>query len=340
MTTRSYSDLQTLGRCPQKYKYRNVWKIQRVRKDKSLTQGSMIHRLLMAYFLGLRDGTDPETMISLEEESLREEGTQWLFQDEAVVFGDLLDDSLRIVVDYVNHYDDDWEVLHVEEQFTVEIEHDGQTYVITVTPDLVVRDRNGYVWIIDHKSTVSLPTGLPFLDLQAGVYLLAVKAVYPETKGFLFNWLRKKVPTEPRLNKTKTDGMYKVNNLKSVDTTFELLRDFITSEAPHLMDDPEHKARLAELHEENRFFSRQQIYLGAEEAQATLTDLGNQVELSVILEERGLYFRVYQSSGFMACDNCEYRSVCMTEWHGGDVDRVLSEEYEPKDYAYKEYEVE
>jgi hypothetical protein len=63
MTTRSYSDLQTIGRCPMKYKYRNVLKIQRRRRDTSLSLGIMVHRLLMAHYLHLRVSRSPPSVV-------------------------------------------------------------------------------------------------------------------------------------------------------------------------------------------------------------------------------------------------------------------------------------
>ncbi|NIT79248.1 MAG: hypothetical protein GWN58_12880, partial [Anaerolineae bacterium] len=63
---------------------------------------------------------------------------------------------------------------HVEEEFYVTLDNGS---VLSFTPDLVVQDRNGFVWIVDHKTTTALPTGeQPFADLQATLYYAGVKA--------------------------------------------------------------------------------------------------------------------------------------------------------------------
>lgn len=334
----SYTDLQTFGRCPNKDRYRSVLRIQPKHKAQYFKVGILGHSFLMDHYL------DPGSQIVSYEITRREiEESDDLFEEEKAKELESLETAYRVTQGYIEFYQDDWTILHVEETFIIMLEN-GE--VVSFTPDLVVRDRNGFVWIIDHKFTNSTPKdGLPFSDLQALLYFAGVKALYPECKGFLFNHLRKKRPTQPRLNKTHNDesrqfGHYFVNNLKSIDTTYELLRDFLVNEAPALLDEPNHKARLAELIDNNRFYFREQLVITDEQADRVLKDVQAQIELRKVAHANGYFPRVYQKDGMQSCDGCGYKRICAAELLGWDADIVLQEHYEPRDDSHKFYDTE
>jgi hypothetical protein len=334
----SYSDLQSFGRCPKQYHYRAILRIQPKRKSAALREGAAIHLVMQRVALG--ENLDDVIFQMANEVN----ANPTLFADEAEEQTEMLKRVGRIVDGYYEYWDDDWTVLHVEEQFTIRLENIMRD--ITFTPDLVVKDRYDNVWILDHKSTNSLPdAGVPFADLQALLYFAGVKAVYPECKGFYFDYLRKKEPTQPRLNKThneesKAFGYYFVNNLKSIDTTYEVLRDFLFELHPALLEEPSHKARLAELYDNNRFYYRDQLVVTDVQVRNVLGDVVKQVNLIQAADETDSYPRVFQRDGVLSCERCNYYRICQAELLGWDVDRIQSEEYEPLDTSYKDYETE
>jgi RecB family exonuclease len=332
MSQYSYSDLNSYLRCPRQYWYRAIQKIQRVRKDATLRQGSAIHHLLMGGFLAMQRGDDVLQGVGEHANALFAEADERAaFEEEAREVEAMIEESRQIVVRYFEQADwDGWKVLHVEEEFTVTV--DGR--IITFTPDLVMEDPHGKVWVVDHKSTTSIPEELPFANQQSLLYFAGVQAHYPNAVGFLFNYLRKKLPTEPRLNKTKDrdTGMYFVNDLNRIDTEFDMLFRFITDEAPELFSDERHKRRLAELRDNpNRFFKTKRV-LANEAALNQIVDEAVMVIDKIETDEvYNTWVRVLlDDGGYMSCGKCEFNSICAAELLDFNVEVVLRE-YEPRD---------
>jgi hypothetical protein len=323
----SFSEIQTFRRCPNKYRYSNVLGLQRKARPTQLYQGILVHEALMTYYLSLRDGLDGthEVWDFFEDAYGRVVENQTLFSDPMADELKIVEDSEDLVRRYLDKWADEWEILHVEEQFIVQMD-DGP--VVSFTPDLVVKDRNGFVWIVDHKTTSSLPSGeIPAGDLQAVLYYAGVKTLYPELRGFIFNKLRKKRPTQPKLTKT---GKLRVADLDRIDTSYEVLRDFITNNAPQLMDDDRHRRRLAKLRDQENFFWREQVVITEEQADTTLYEAGITIKIMEQVAEGGWYPRTMQEDrGWGSCSRCEFNRICQAELLNWDVDRVL-EDYEPR----------
>lgn len=329
----SFSDLNTFLRCPKQYEYKAIRKLQRIRKDATLHEGTCIHHMLMGGFLAMQRGDDWQTGVGEHANSLfAEADSAAAFEEVAREAEEMIEQCRQIVVRYFEQADwEGWKILHVEEEFTVNINDEPLSF----TPDLVMEDPQGNVWIVDHKSTSSIsPDGVPFSSQQSLLYLAGVRIHYPTAVGFMFNFLRKKLPTEPRLNKTrdKESGLYFVNDLNRIDTEFEILYEFLKTEAPHLLDDPRHRARLAELRDtDGRFFSTKRVLANetaleqiVEEASWTMAD----IEDASVTER---FPRVLQDDGgYLSCKRCEFNAICGAELLDLNTEIVLRE-YEPRD---------
>lgn len=333
----SFSDLNTAQRCLMQYKYRCLDKIQSKHKNVTLQQGTAMHRMLMAGFLALQRGEDWDNGVTVERNGLYKEAATWAFADEMVDVEDMLRESYRIVEGYfLRNPFDGWEILHVEEEFVVDIEDaQGTIEEISFTPDLVVRDPQGQVWIVDHKSTSAIPEdGPPFATQQSLLYFAGVRAFYPEAVGFLFNYLRKKLPTEPRLNKTrnKETGLYFVNNLKAIDTTYDVLYDFISAEAPELFAEPGHKMRLAELRDmPDRWYYTKRVLVNDHALSRIVDESSWIVKMIRQAEELGQFPRTLREDrGYTSCGRCEFEPICRSELLDLNTDLVLKD-YEPRD---------
>lgn len=337
----SYSDIQQYGRCPASYRWRKVVNIQRKRKNPQMRQGSLIHGGLQEFFLALRADESFEDafavmMLWFDErmDNIWEENP-YLFQDEVDEIVKMIEESQDIVYRYLRSAEDQimtWEILHVEEEFLMFIDND----VVTFTPDLIIRDQNDFVWIIDHKSTASIPTGgVPFSDLQTLTYYSGIKDMYPELRGFVFNYLRKATPAVPRLNKThnaasKIYGYHFVNNLKSIDTTYEILLDFL-NDHPELLGEPTHQLRLAELRENNRFFFTETIVVNDDTVNVMIDELRMSLKNLKHSRENDTFPRVFAKFGVQSCDRCEFQRICHTQLLGWNEELVLEEDYEPRE---------
>lgn len=312
----SYSDLQTAARCLNKYYYRNQLNIEPRQAAVYLDEGSYAHRLLLGHYTAGYSVAynDIHTEILRNGE---------FFEDQRQQHFAMLETAGDIVSRYIKaSYGTNWSVLHAEESFEYEL---GSGDIISYTPDLIIQDSDEDVWIVDHKTTSdSVPRELPYADLQVLMYLKGVKKMYPDCRGFIFNYLRKKIPTQPRLNKT---GDRRVNDLNRIDTTYEILHDFLFSEAPDLLEEPEHAARLEELKNNDRFFFRQYVRVSDE----TLEEATNDAAGIIGVLKTGYRPRSFVSFGPTSCQSCSYKDVCMAELLGHDVERVIKESYKTRE---------
>jgi len=335
MNATSYSDINTYQRCPMWYNYRVIQGLQSKVRSINLFKGINAHDFAKEFFLALRDGLSRkdawEAVIAFGHEQLLGEP---VFDDELADATEMAQEMLELVGRYVEQFDEEWEILHVEEEFIIMLD-DGN--VISFTPDLVVRDRNGFVWIIDHKTTSRMPSGeLPFGDMQSLLYFAGVKALYPETKGFIFNRMRKKIPSIPRLAKT---GKKRVAYLKTIDTTYEILRDFLQETAPDLISDPDHAQRLAELRDASeRFFWTDTVLVNEATVDNILADvsmvLRNMQDASdlALTSIASPYPRnLQEDGGYKSCRKCPFAPLCRAEMLGWDSTQLRTDQYEPRD---------
>ncbi len=333
----SYSAINTYQRCPKQYEFKFGYKIQRKKKNLALFNGINAHEMMKEFFLALQnnaaDGMNlqqrkDEAWACVEEWADDQSETGYLFEDELASAERELGVIKQVVRNYIDQYAEEWEILHVEEEFILMLDTGD---VITFTPDLVVRDRNGAVWIVDHKTTSgTVEEGLPFGDQQALLYFAGVQALYPETAGFIFSRMRKKLPTQPRLAKT---GKTRVADVARIDTTYEILRDFLQDKAPGLLSDPVHQRRLAQLRDAgNRFFWTEQVYVNETAVQSVINDAAfvlNQIKQSDTLDHYPRH--LLESRGYRDCRKCEFRPLCQAQLLGWSTTELLFEEYEPRD---------
>jgi hypothetical protein len=325
----SFSGLSDFQRCPTLFRYRNILNLEPKHMSSALFEGIGAHEMFKVWFLALQAGaSEGEAWAAVlhEYDALLSRSTEQMFADELAEAEKLLDEALYIVQHYINNYKEDWEILHVEEEFTMEVEG----YYISFTPDLVVRDRNGFIWIVDHKTTSRLPKhGLPFGDLQHVLYYAGLKPVYPELRGFIFNKVRKKIPTKPRLNKT---GKTAINNLNRIDTTYEVLRDFLLENAPNLIGEPSHARRLAELRDQpDRFFWTETVYVSDEQADAAINDAVWTEYLIETSEQSDYYPRTLrEDNGWSACSRCAFAQLCSADLLDSNAELVLAEFYQQR----------
>jgi hypothetical protein len=213
----------------------------------------------------------------------------------------------------------------VEEQFFAQIAGTkGQ--VLSFTPDLVVSDKMGDVWVVDHKTTsFSQPAGfspMQSMSHQPLLYLSGVQAVYPETRGFVFNYLRKKVPTVPRLTRAG-----EVADINRIDTTYEVLNQFLLREAPHLLERPAYQQRLDALLRHNRFFWRQTIYATPQFLAMGMAEVMDWITTMTYAATVDSYPRSFQN-----CKQCEFAPLCHAELLVlPGVQMIRDEQYQPRE---------
>lgn len=322
----SFSETDTYGKCPKLFSYKYIRNLQPVRQNTNLFKGITAHDILRDWYLAQRAGEGREVsefMVTWMAEFWAEFDSSSLFEDELFDVRKEVEALGWVVETYLERGEfDDWEILHVEEEFQVKVDDNE----VSFTPDLVARDPSGVVWGIDHKTTGS-KIDKDALDIrpQSLFYYMGIQQFYPEVGGFIFNYMRKKVPTVPRLNKT---GKKAVNDLNRIDTTYEILRDFINENG--LADDEAHRRRLAELRDEDTFYFMHRMYITDDMVEEESVDLAARLRLMDVSIQEDLFPRTIQP--FNGCKRCPFNALCFTELTGGNTDIVLDwyEEREPK----------
>lgn len=294
----SHTALKLAQRCYKAWAYKYIERLEKAERPAHLERGSHLHNGLEYLY----DETKEDDLITWWDESSEEDR-------------DILS---RYGLEY-NAPEENWEVLHVEDDFEMAI---GSHFVV-FKPDLVVRI-NEEVWVVDHKTTKNIPDEYdPYnmTDFQHLLYIAGMRQIYPETKGFIFNYIRTKAPTLPKLIK---DGS-RIGNLRAMDTTAAILQDFAEAHGMDGMEDVQDKLNILR-HTPNRYFQRHYIIVPDEavdqavaDTQAVLDELAKKETLG------GPYPRhvLSKGTGYASCSNCDFQAICHADLLGINRDVVL-----------------
>jgi hypothetical protein len=185
----THSMLKTFRRCPKQAEYKYVHRLKPKALGKPLKKGTWMHSLLEAYYKG-EDWMAVHTKLSRQFNQM--------FDEEKDFYGNLPEECLKLMESYLWHYrgDTSWKVVEVE--FVLECElPDGSIYRGRV--DMLVETPFG-LYIVDHKNMRSLPDhGFRLLDGQSALYLWAALKSKLPVQGFIWNYLRTKAPSVPKL---------------------------------------------------------------------------------------------------------------------------------------------
>ena len=187
----SYSELDTYRQCPLKHQlsYRQRW-TKPAQEGRALARGSLWHKVMELHYLALQIAQESTPGWSIpanvEAQTLN---TIWqtvirpLLSDPAT--GEQTPDQALIEWMYRGYIkmwgaDRDWQILEVERTgfapLPAESGRDSSRYRLKVKMDLLVRDRMGQIWLVDHKSCSELPTKLELdIDDQFGLYTGALR---------------------------------------------------------------------------------------------------------------------------------------------------------------------
>lgn len=183
--------------CPNQFREKYVEGLLPRVDSKPLTRGKWFHALLEARY---------------KDEDWKKVHKQWcrkfseLFDEEKEVLGDLPREMRDLMRSYEWHYKKEeeaggWEVLEVEKTIEVKLP-DGRIFKGRV--DMLVRDRYG-LWLVDHKTHKILPSLVQrMLDVQSPLYIWACRENDIPVDGFIWNYVKTKAPSVPKLIKAGT----------------------------------------------------------------------------------------------------------------------------------------
>jgi len=332
----SYTEITTFRRCPRKYYYSRVLNLEPVQTGWRIDFGSWMDELLNAHYRG-EDWAVKQAELTEQWEA---EVLPFTDDEELLEVPGLAD---AVMHRYLERYpDSEWEVLHVQDSFRI----DG----IGVTPDLVVRDtRTGKIWVVDHKTSSRIPDEWDLMaDTQHLLYVAAMRSLYgkDEVAGIIFNYIRSKLPVQPRLNKTikKELGHPDIYDVRRIDTDYDTLARFAAENGVPPYDAL--NERLAQLREVDPFFRRLPLLtpqvscdIALEEARETALIM----DVAEGLLETGEYQPFPRTvlgpaAGVAGCNACPFKELCQAELFGLDTTSamMLYKEREPLDREYKE----
>lgn len=293
-------------RCPRKYKFRYLEKLQSKKTALPLKKGSWIHELLMTHYDG-EDWHEPQ-------ERLTKEFNLLLFE-EREEYGDLPGETKRIMTAYLTHYgeeDKGYRIVDSELDETIELPNgDKFNFII----DLVVEEiHDGSIWLWDHKNVTSLmDEDFMLLDAQLAKYVWAAKQIgIGKIRGALFNELCTKAPTVPEA--LKSGELTQRKNLQcDVYTYYREIRK------RHL--DPRDYVKMIRhlSNQSDRWFRRTRMPRDRHMTKTTMIELIDTAEEIKTATAEGRFPR-NQEKGCKF--NCEYVHMCIAELQGGDISDI------------------
>lgn len=234
---------------------------------------------------------------------------------------------------------DEFTPVAVEERFQVPIPDedgqplyiDGRPVVYQVRVDLLLKDKQDRLWILDHKTTARFDQ-LNFLDVDTQItsYAWAAQLHYQEKiAGVVYNEVRKSAPKEPRVLQSG-----KLSQDKSQLTTYEL---YVEAIEQHGLDASDYSGMLDYLREQGDSFVRRT------RVHRTQREIAHQGQL-ILDEARDMLENpsIYPNPGKFNCNYCDFLAPCTVVSEGGDVDYMLNDPmmYREREVDYADTESE
>lgn len=321
----SHSQIKTWRRCRLKWYFRYVLGLQPKQTIDKIEMGNYGHRLLEAFYKG-------EDWRKASEEYWKEQ-TQNMFEEEIDAYEKIRHDIEIIMARYVDHYKhqlEEWDVLGVEQPFEVRIPtHTGRSSQTTLCGifDLVIQEkRNGNIWLVDHKITsrdVDKTEEDLILDPQVNYYLWALNQLV-ETKGdeelpvqgVIYNMVRSKVPSKPRLLK---DGKA-VSKAKNIDTDVET---YLATLQEYGLNPKDYVDILDYIKENGRpFFAQLKVHRTKPELDAIEKEL---YDISKDIRHGEIFRHEHRDCSW---DCKQFRELCIMDFKGLDTEDYINLNYD------------
>jgi len=315
MSTVSWSEIRTFSQCSMKHYWRYIEELKPRVAQIAPSRGSAGHRALAAFYRGEDWRKELDNWL---EEQIKD---QELFDEEEIAFEKVVEEAKKIIPRYIATYAEaeaQWDILEVETEFEIPVRGYDATYVGYV--DLLIKDSNDHVWVVEHKfpqRRFKKPERLE-LDGQLVLYQYAMKKLTGfDVNGVIYNQLLWKLPVKPSINK---DGSVSRANIKSDWPTY---RAALLEADEDPMDYLDMKDKLSR----KDFFQRHRFYKNEDELSNYMQDI-NRRALTVLSENRHVYMN--GSSSFL-CPGCDFRDLCVEYIKGGDVEFLIERDFEHRE---------
>lgn len=340
--TISNSDVRLFKRCRRKWDYESPLR-QGLRSKKvtgRLWLGSGVHVALSSYYSLFNESKNTPSVLyeSLQEwyqketKKLEELGILGDQEAELLELLELGDNMLNGYSKWAPKEDarDFVKVLYNEQRLEIPIlSPEGKRTCgrYTFKTDLVVEDKDKFLWLVDHKTAKSNDTSYLEMDEQSVSYLYGAQRKFGiKLEGILFNFLIKKVPSIPQVLKNGS------LSTKKITTTYNTYLDAIKKHFDFENKDEKEKVELLipykdfleELqHQDNPFFKRVKVY----KSQAEIEEIGKRLYYEY-REMRNPRINIFPNP-IRDCDwDCPLKTLCIAENDGGDVESLIKDMFE------------
>jgi PD-(D/E)XK nuclease superfamily len=311
--TISNSMVKTYQRCQLQYLYKFEDMLAPNHSELPLKRGLWMHELLAVHYTG---GDWLKHHKSLTKKFNK------LFEEERERYGDLPDHCYRLMKGYLLKWkkeDEKFDVLATEQEFDVKLPH-GHRLKFRV--DLIIEDEWG-IWLVEHKTHKSLPHGdYRFLDVQTTRYLWGLGQEGINCTGVLWNYIRTRPPTRPKL--LKRGGLS--NARRNIDTElYTFLRTLDELGLPR----SDYRDKIKALRRSDNYFRRERVPRGkpvVEQLVREAVAVADQIERGVLPIRS-----VERSCEWM----CSYKDLCISDLYGGNTKALVKSKYhvrEPGEY--------
>jgi len=308
----SWSEIGTFGQCRQKWFWRYDQNLAPKQPMAAPSRGKAGHKALAAYYRGedWEQALDEWVSEQIEE--------QELYEEEVVDFREVHDEAVNIMKRYTRKYEgerEEWDVIEVENEFQVPVP--GFSFKLKGYVDLIIEDKDGERWVIDHKFPQRSFRKEEQLDLdgQLGLYQYAVNKRM-DTAGVLLNQALWKMPTVPSINK---NGDVSRARIKSDWATYKKV---VEQQGQDPADYRGMKEKLAE----SKFFDRIRFRRSAGEIERFAADLKRRI-WTVRKKNKHIFMN---GSNYFDCPHCDYRDLCIEATKGGDVEFLIDQKFEQR----------
>ena len=184
----SHSEIDTMLTCERRHYYSYFLNLEPASKSKALETGTNVHDLLDRHFTKIQELQQQHGLDYITEEVITEVTGQTVAEALNQMY------SAEVITMYNNAilYNpfNFWEVLAVEDKRKLTLPNGmHMTFIV----DLILRDNNGYIWIIDHKTAYDFyPDYLVKLFPQLPKYVGALRSMGLPAHKAGYSFMRKR----------------------------------------------------------------------------------------------------------------------------------------------------
>ena len=316
----SQSKVKTWRRCRQAYHYKYIEKLRIKRKARALTFGTLVHKMIERH----AEGDDPfEVLTEMDPKDLK------LFAAEKAEYGEIIDDTRRIMTEYFEYWDEQPDPMIYERIKGRSAEHN---FEIEIIPDVVWNGKidarakyKGLRLLVEHKSFKRRPGDDDrWRNLQSSTYFRAMDMLgWKPVDGVCWDYIWSKPPLLPGLLKDGTMSRKSIDTLPTAVADAVRMHGLKTSDYKSFIDAVE-KNR-------NKWFLRVHTRV---DAQARDYIFGQFVEtIKEMVEGHG---KKREMNIERHCSWCEFEPLCRALMQGLDYDFIKERQYEKSDYKSEE----